>query len=125
MKLAGLEKGLWWSQESKRVVSPWEETVRNGSAGASGQTHWVRDISELKRSHRRGGHSVHSVIDLVFVGIQAFGGVHVLPDALGHLLHVLQLAGVWSGPPQQCSLRNRNKKTFNSPFLVIAPFRAF
>ncbi len=36
MKLAGLEKGLWWSQESKRVVSPWEKTVRNGSAGASG-----------------------------------------------------------------------------------------
>lgn len=74
--------------------------------GLQGETHWVRDISELKRSHRCGGHSLHSIIDLVFVGIQAFGSVHVLSDALGHLLHVLELAGVRSGPSQQRSLRN-------------------
>lgn len=91
MKLAGLDKGLWWSRESIRVVNPIDckRELRNDSAGELlGGRHWVRVISELKQSHRC-SHSVHSIIDLIFVGIQAFGSIQVLTDGLSHLLHVL------------------------------------
>ena len=55
-------------------------------------------------SHRRGGHWVCSVIDLVFVGVQGFGGVQVVAEVLHRLLHVLQLPGVRCGPSHQRSL---------------------
>lgn len=62
---------------------------------------------EVRRSHRC-GHSVCSVIDLVFVGVQAFGGVQVVAEALGCFLHCFQLAGVRSGPSKECPLCEGN-----------------
>lgn len=58
---------------------------------------------EVRRSHRC-GHSVCSVIDLVFVGVQAFGSVQVVTEVLGCFLHCFQLTGVRSGPSKESPL---------------------
>ena len=52
------------------------------------------------RSDRRGD----PVIDLVLVGVQGLGGVHVVAEVLRRLLHGLQLAGVGRGTPLQSPL---------------------
>lgn len=64
-------------------------------------------MCEVRRSHRC-GHSVCSVIDLVFVGVQAFGGVQVVAEALRCFLHRFQLARVRGGPPEECALCGKN-----------------
>lgn len=68
-------------------------------AGRHGETQEVKNISEVKRSHRC-GHSVCSIIDLVFVGVQAFGSVQVVAEVLGRFLHCFQLTRVRRGPPK-------------------------
>lgn len=69
----------------------------------------IREVKtcEVRRSHRC-GHSVCSVIDLVFVGVQAFGGVQVIAEVLGCFLHCFQLARVRSGPSKECPLCEGN-----------------
>lgn len=65
----------------------------------AGRHRKIREVKtcEVRRSHRC-GHSVCSVIDLVFVGVQVFGSVQVVAEVLGCFLHCFQLAGVRSGP---------------------------
>lgn len=78
------------------------ETKRRGCgvcAGRYGETQeGEKNTSEVNKRSHGCGHSVHSFIDLVFVGVQAFGSVHVVAEVLGRFLHGLQLAGVRRGP---------------------------
>lgn len=68
----------------------------------AGQHRKIQEVKtwEVRRSHRC-GHSVCSVIDLVFVGVQAFGSVQVVTEVLGGFLHRFQLTGVRSGPSKE------------------------
>lgn len=71
----------------------------------AGRHREIREVKtcEVRRSHRC-GHSVCSVIDLVFVGVQAFGSIQVVTKVLGCFLHRSQLTGVRSGPSKECPL---------------------
>lgn len=52
----------------------------------AGETQEVKSGGEILH---RSGHSVNGVIDLVFVGIQSFSSIHVIPQILHCLFHVL------------------------------------
>lgn len=80
-----------------------------GDKVCAGRHPEIREVRtcEVRRSHRC-GHSVCSVIDLVFVGVQAFGGVQVVAEVLGCFLHCFQLAGVGSGPSEERPLWEGN-----------------
>lgn len=108
---AGDEGSLQASQSEKggeghiRVGSRRYNKRRGNDKVCAGRHREIQEVKtcEVRRSHRC-GHSVCSVIDLVFVGVQAFGSVQVVTEVLGCFLHCFQLAGVRSGPSKECPL---------------------
>lgn len=61
------------------VVNTGCRRLLGGGTGTSLLTAGKTQQAERGRGLHRRGHSVSGVVDLVFVGIQSFGGVHVVP----------------------------------------------
>lgn len=105
------------STEKRRVTLKGGKNARREGrdevqhCGKTRRGNWA--ISEVKKKKKwlHGcSHSVHSVIDLIFVGVQAFSGVQIVAEVLHYLLHGPQFSGVRRGPSQQRSLNKGKRK---------------
>lgn len=63
-----------------------EPPQNTGTSLQQGKTWEVKPGGEILH---RSGHVVNGMIDLVFVGIQSFSSIHVIPQILHCLFHIL------------------------------------
>lgn len=86
MERAASEREVGRRGEPMRGVLVRTEDCRRLLERQQGKTQEVKSGGEILH---RSGHSVNGVIDLVFVGIQSFSSIHVVPQILHCLFHVL------------------------------------